>query len=86
MIEHPDLDPDVTLHLGDLEEGLVAGHVLVLEHEDAPDADLPVDRLALEFEVASAQVASPEPAVEAAHPGVHRGQRDRVDRVLGLSR
>ncbi len=30
MIEHPDLDPDVTLHLGNLQEGLVTDQVLVL--------------------------------------------------------
>src|SRR5215469_8059301 len=51
MIKHPDFDPDVTLHLGNLEESLVARQVVILEDEDAPDKDVPGDRLTLELEV-----------------------------------
>ena len=31
MVEHPDLDPDVTLHLGDPQKSLVEGYVFVFD-------------------------------------------------------
>src|SRR5580658_297640 len=82
MIQHADVDADITLHLRNLHERLVASQVLALEDEDAPDRDLAGDRLALKIQITKAQVTGPQTAVESAQAGVDGGHRDRVDRVL----
>jgi hypothetical protein len=59
VIEHPDLYADILLILGHPPERLITCDLGVLEHKDAPNADLPGDRLTLEVEITDTQVAGP---------------------------
>src|SRR4029079_280700 len=78
-IEHPDLHADAALIVDDLRQSRVVVHLKAVDNDDPSNVDAALNRLALGFNVAPAEIVVPQSTDIADPAGVDGGQAGRID-------